>query len=204
MISDTQCGFIEGKGTTNANLILRTIAEREVNDLYVCFIDYIKAFDKGRHDEIYQYIRRITSWWKRPENSKEHVLGTNSSHQYRKTFRNIEFCLGYCSRSVCWPTKCVMKNSLFFFTPCLAHLWDQTKVLVFRSICQDQHRHWELFTLVPRLFGTTCHCLSIQPFQLLPLKKHLKTSLWHSFPPIDTCTSDGPVDVMELFLWFCS
>ena len=26
----------------------------------------------------------------------------------------------------------------------------------------------ELFTLVPSLFGTTSHCLSVQPVQLLP------------------------------------
>ena len=48
-IADNQCGFIEGKGTANAIYILRQIIERtlEVNkDLYVCFIDYTKAFDR--------------------------------------------------------------------------------------------------------------------------------------------------------------
>ena len=41
----------------------------------------------------------------------------------------------YRSRSVCWPTKPFMKNSVFIFTPCLLHhshliQWDQTKDLV--------------------------------------------------------------------------
>ena len=35
----------------------------------------------------------------------------------------------------------------------------------------------ELFTLVPRLFGTTCRCFSVQPVQLLP-KKYVKTHLF--------------------------
>ena len=61
----------------------------------------------------------------------------------------------------------------------------------------------ELFTLVLRLFGTTSHCLSVQPFQLLPLRniwKHISLTWpflhrhWHV---------RWPVDVMELFLWLC-
>ncbi|GFR85983.1 RNA-directed DNA polymerase from mobile element jockey-like [Elysia marginata] len=59
-ISDNQCGFIEGKGTANAIYILRQIIERtlEVNkDLYVCFIDYTKAFDRVRHEEIITFLQ---------------------------------------------------------------------------------------------------------------------------------------------------
>ena len=61
-IADNQCGFIEGKGTANAIYILRQIIERtlEVNkDLYVCFIDYTKAFDRVRHEEIITILQQL-------------------------------------------------------------------------------------------------------------------------------------------------
>ena len=47
-IGDDQCGFDEGKGTTNAIYMLKTLGERAIEmqqDLFLCFIDYIKAFD---------------------------------------------------------------------------------------------------------------------------------------------------------------
>ena len=59
-IAEEQCGFVEGKGTSNAILKLRTLIERslEVNkDVCLCFIDYTKAFDRDRHDEL---IRQLT------------------------------------------------------------------------------------------------------------------------------------------------
>ena len=59
-IAEEQCGFVEGKGTSNAILKLRTLIERslEVNkDVCLCFIDYTKAFDRVRHDEL---VRQLT------------------------------------------------------------------------------------------------------------------------------------------------
>ena len=61
-IADNQCGFMEGKGTANAIYILRQIIERtlEVNkDLYVCFIDYTKAFDRVRHEAIITILQQL-------------------------------------------------------------------------------------------------------------------------------------------------
>ena len=49
MISETQFGFMIEKGTANAIFSLRTLMERAIEvqkDLYLCFIDYSKAFDK--------------------------------------------------------------------------------------------------------------------------------------------------------------
>ena len=45
-ISQEQNAYMEGKGTRNAIFVLRMLAERslEVQDLYLCFIDYSKAF----------------------------------------------------------------------------------------------------------------------------------------------------------------
>ena len=59
-IAEEQCGFVVGKGTTNAIFILRTLIERALEiqkDVYLCFIDYTKAFDRVRHDEI---IKELT------------------------------------------------------------------------------------------------------------------------------------------------
>ena len=61
----------------------------------------------------------------------------------------------------------------------------------------------ELFTFVPRLFGTTSCCLSVQPVQLLPLRsirRHI--SLIWPFPHRYR-HSPWPVDVTELFPRLC-
>ena len=61
-IDATQCGFVEGKGTVNAIFILRTIIEKalQVNkDLYLCFNDYTKAFDKVKHEEIINILENL-------------------------------------------------------------------------------------------------------------------------------------------------
>ena len=61
-IAEEQCGFVEGKGTTNAIFILRTLIERALEiqkDVYLCFIDYTKAFDRVRHDEIIKELTKL-------------------------------------------------------------------------------------------------------------------------------------------------
>ena len=63
-IADNQCGFMEGKGTANAIYILRQIIARtlEVNkDLYVCFIDYKKAFVRVRHEAIITILQQLNT-----------------------------------------------------------------------------------------------------------------------------------------------
>ena len=61
-IAEEHCGFVEGKGTTNAIFILRTLIERALEiqkDVYLCFIDYTKAFDRVRHDEIIKELTKL-------------------------------------------------------------------------------------------------------------------------------------------------
>ena len=61
-IAEEQCGFVEGKGTTNAIFILRTLIERALEiqkDVYLCFIDYTKAFDRVRHHEIIKELTKL-------------------------------------------------------------------------------------------------------------------------------------------------
>ena len=52
-----QFGFVEDAGARNAIFVLRIITERAVEmqkDIYMCFIDYPKAFDKVRHQELFE------------------------------------------------------------------------------------------------------------------------------------------------------
>ena len=59
LISKEQFGFKPDRGTRNAILCLRVIAERLLNHqqkLFVCFIDFVKAFDKVRHNEVLEAL----------------------------------------------------------------------------------------------------------------------------------------------------
>ena len=61
-IAQEQCCFAEGKGTTNAIYILRTVIERSLEvqqDLYLCFIDFIKAFDTVKHEKLIEILQDL-------------------------------------------------------------------------------------------------------------------------------------------------
>ena len=58
-ISNTQFGYVPDKGTRNAIFTLSMLMERCIEvqkDLYICFIDYSKAFDKVRHNELIKML----------------------------------------------------------------------------------------------------------------------------------------------------
>ena len=58
---DEQFGYKPGKGTRNATLCLRAIIEKcfkKQKDLYTCFIDYVKAFDCVKHNELMEFLQR--------------------------------------------------------------------------------------------------------------------------------------------------
>ena len=53
---------MEDAGTRNAIFVLRVITERAVEmqkDIYMCFIDYAKAFDKVRHQELFEDLDKL-------------------------------------------------------------------------------------------------------------------------------------------------
>ena len=59
-ISDVQFHYKSGKGTRTAVLCLRMIMEKAIEKqkyLYICFIDYVKAFDK--HQELIKVLEQI-------------------------------------------------------------------------------------------------------------------------------------------------
>ena len=61
-ISQEQCGFVEDTGTRNAIFIVRTLCERAIevqHDLYLCFIDYAKAFDKVKHEDLFEFLQNL-------------------------------------------------------------------------------------------------------------------------------------------------
>src|SRR5207244_2897663 len=61
-INKSQCGFMNDTGTRNAIFILKNICERsiEVNkDLYLCFIDFTKAFDRVRHTKLLNMLQDL-------------------------------------------------------------------------------------------------------------------------------------------------
>ena len=60
--ADEQRCFVEGKGKKKAIHTLRIIIERaleEQKEIYLCFIDYTKAFDRLRHDKIITQLTQL-------------------------------------------------------------------------------------------------------------------------------------------------
>jgi retron-type reverse transcriptase len=58
-IGDSQMGFRKGKGTRDAIFQLRMISERYLQmgkKVYLCFVDYQKAFDRVNHDKLLEVM----------------------------------------------------------------------------------------------------------------------------------------------------
>ena len=61
-IGEEQCGFVEDSSTRNAIFMVRMISERAIEmqkNLYLCFIDYTKAFDKVQHEELFKLLQAL-------------------------------------------------------------------------------------------------------------------------------------------------
>ena len=61
-ISNLQYGFVKDVGTRNAIFILRMLCERSIEmqqNLYLCFIDYTKAFDKVKHQNLIEILESL-------------------------------------------------------------------------------------------------------------------------------------------------
>ena len=66
-IGEDQLGFRKGKGTREAIAILRTLGERSMQhgkDMYICFVDYEKAFDRVNWCRLMRALERIGIDWK--------------------------------------------------------------------------------------------------------------------------------------------
>ena len=59
---DVQGGFIKGRGTRVQTANIRWIIEKErefQKNIYLCFIDYAKAFDSGDHEKLWKALREM-------------------------------------------------------------------------------------------------------------------------------------------------
>src|ERR1041385_1407630 len=66
-ISRTQFGFRRGCGTREAIGVMRTLCERNLehgNDLYICFVDFEKAFDRVNWVKMLQILKDLGVDWK--------------------------------------------------------------------------------------------------------------------------------------------
>ncbi|XP_069977588.1 uncharacterized protein [Penaeus vannamei] len=60
VIGEVQYGYVEDEGTRNAIYLLRMMMERSIQvqkNLYVCFIGYVKAFD--RHEKLMEVLEEL-------------------------------------------------------------------------------------------------------------------------------------------------
>ena len=77
-ISQLQFGFVPDKSTRNAIFTLSMLAERCIEmqkDLYLCFIDYSKAFDKVRHEKLFNILEHLDIDGK-DKSDQEFILGS--------------------------------------------------------------------------------------------------------------------------------
>ncbi|KAL4104588.1 hypothetical protein QTP88_019882 [Uroleucon formosanum] len=61
-MSQEQCGFRNGLGTREALFSIQILVQRcrDINQkVYLCFIDFVKAFDKVRHEKLIEVLRKI-------------------------------------------------------------------------------------------------------------------------------------------------
>ena len=61
-IAEEQFGFVANSGTTNAIFTLNRVIENAIQvrkNVYLCFIDYEKAFDTVRHNELLDVLKQI-------------------------------------------------------------------------------------------------------------------------------------------------
>ena len=62
VINDMQCGFMQGRGTTDAIFILRQLQEKHLvsgKPLYLAFIDFEKSFDRVPREVIWWSMRKL-------------------------------------------------------------------------------------------------------------------------------------------------
>ena len=82
-VSQEQFGFRPHLGTREAIFCMRMITERYIGaqkDVFACFIDYSKAFDKIHHTELIESLNKINLDGKDIQTDQQFVLAATSSH----------------------------------------------------------------------------------------------------------------------------
>ena len=86
LFSDTQDGFVADRGTRNAIFVLRVLSKgslQKQEDIFLCFVDYQKAFDRVKHNEVIHLLYDLDV------DNKE--LGTIQHMSY---FQSVEVRMG--------------------------------------------------------------------------------------------------------------
>ena len=66
-IGKAQFGFRKGVGTREANGTMKMLRERSLeygNDVYICFVDFEKAFDRVNWGKMMEILKRIGVDWR--------------------------------------------------------------------------------------------------------------------------------------------
>ena len=66
-LSRGQFGFRSGVGTRDAIGVMRMLTDRSLengNDLYICYIDFEKAFDRVRWDKMMEILKELSVDWR--------------------------------------------------------------------------------------------------------------------------------------------
>src|SRR5678816_1759847 len=67
LLGRTQFGFRKGCGTRDAIGVMRTLCERSMehgNDVYICFVDFEKAFDRVNWVKRFEILEKLHIDWK--------------------------------------------------------------------------------------------------------------------------------------------
>src|SRR5206468_5743688 len=86
-LSKSQMGLRKGKGTRDAIFQLRMACERsmEMNkNIYLCFIDYLKAFDRVRHEKLVEIMEKAGI----PELERRLIINLYWKHQAMVRWEN--------------------------------------------------------------------------------------------------------------------
>ena len=109
---ETQFGFKSGSGTRDAIFTMRIITEKCLEKgkyLYVCFIDYAKAFDRVQHQKAFECLR-----------SKDLRVITNLYWNQRACIRNNNEVSDFAEIKRGVRQGCMMSPSLFnLYTECI-------------------------------------------------------------------------------------
>ena len=104
-IDEMQCGFMSGRGTTDAIFIVRHLQEKHLADnkpLYMAFIDLEKAFDRVPGDVIWWAMRKlgIDEWLVRRVQSMYKDVRSRVIKSRRWVQRGVR-CWSGCSSGLC-------------------------------------------------------------------------------------------------------
>ena len=105
-LSQTQFGFVPKKGTRDAIALFKIITQRALavnRKLYICFIDYEKAFDRVIHQKIIKMLKDLkvdredihlikNLYWEQSANIKVNGKLQKDYVEYKKEFVRAAHC----------------------------------------------------------------------------------------------------------------